>query len=286
VAAIAWSRLSPSTRARVSGLLRLNPQYRSWIAGAAPEKQDQIAFLRAATWADAIKKMPQTYISDGPEGGNRPPNAPEAAQNVGYSDHFMHRYWHYIDHAFSSDGTPLSGPDVPNARTQIAAFRAALASDAPDDIKSYDLVWLLHLVGDVHQPLHAMSRFTRTQPNGDRGGNDVRILCGGACSATLLHSFWDGVVGGRLVLDAQEVIDAAAAIAEPDPALSGIADEEVWIGESFALARTIAYADPIGAGEGPFALSDDYKSRALGVARQRIALAGIRLANLLNAALR
>ena len=47
-------------------------------------------------------------------------------------------------------------------KTQIVAFRKTLGdSGASDELKSYDLVWLLHLVGDVHQPLHATTRFNQ-----------------------------------------------------------------------------------------------------------------------------
>jgi S1/P1 Nuclease len=43
--------------------------------------------------------------------------------------------------------------------TQIAVFRKTLADKTiSDDIRSYDLAWLLHLVGDVHQPLHATAQ--------------------------------------------------------------------------------------------------------------------------------
>src|ERR1700730_12872831 len=61
---------------------------------------------------------------------------------------------------------------VVNVQTQIPMFRSALraTSGASDDVRSYDLVWLIHLVGDVHQPLHTTSRFTHEQPKGDAGG--------------------------------------------------------------------------------------------------------------------
>ena len=42
-----------------------------------------------------------------------------------------------------------------------------ILAEADDDVKSYDMVWLLHLVGDVHQPLHATSRFSAASPQGD-----------------------------------------------------------------------------------------------------------------------
>jgi S1/P1 Nuclease len=282
VAQVAWGRLEPAVRMRVAQLLRLNPQYVAWTVTVAPEKRDQIAFLRAATWPDFIKSAPH-YIKDGPEDGNRPPPGPEAAQNIGYADRFMHKYWHFIDEPFSTDGTRLEPPTTPNAQTQIALFRKTLASPwVSDDVKSYDLTWLLHLVGDIHQTLHATSRFSADLPHGDNGGNSEKISCGG-CPETSLHWFWDDAPGVND--NPEEVIGAAKMLPDADPRQGAVRDENSWIEESFELAKQVVYQPPIGAGTGPFALTDTYKATAAQLARQRVALAGVRLANLLNTAL-
>jgi hypothetical protein len=178
VAAVAYDQLAPATQARVDHLLTLNPYYKRWLAkllpGVSKSQQSKMVFMLAATWPDAIK-MDRTYKNDGTEGGDRP-SGPEASQNVGYSDHLRHKYWHFVDRPFSQDGTALEDPSTPNAQTQIAVFRAVLASDSPDELKSYDLSWLLHLVGDVHQPLHCTSRFSQGEPHGDAGGNRGQAL--------------------------------------------------------------------------------------------------------------
>src|SRR6185437_15260252 len=99
-----------------------------------------------------------------------------------------------IDLPFSTDHTPLVQPATPNVQTQIALFVKTLASaSASNELKSYDLVWLLHLVGDVHQPLHTTSRFTHSQPQGDEGGNLVS-LCEKPCRQEL-HAYWDNLPG-------------------------------------------------------------------------------------------
>jgi len=159
VAAFAWSKLDPTIQNRATALIKLNPMYQDWIKDVPASDRDQVAFVRAATWPDPIKRS-HDYHSDGPNGGDRPPPEPQASQNIGYADHFMHKYWHFVDIPFSPDGTALEQPPSPNAQTQIAALRKALSDPmSSDDLKSYDLVWLLHLIGDVHQPLHATSRF-------------------------------------------------------------------------------------------------------------------------------
>src|SRR3954465_9489189 len=148
VAAVAWAKLTATARAEATRLIKLNPLHDSWVMGVRARDRDRTAFVTASTWPDIIKSL-SDYQSDGPDRGNRPPPGPEASQNIGYSDHLRHKYWHFIDEPFSPDGTPLQPPDVPNAQTRIADLRAKLATpSAPgtqdDNIRSYDLVWLLH----------------------------------------------------------------------------------------------------------------------------------------------
>jgi hypothetical protein len=277
VASIAYNDLTPAVRKKVAPLLKLNPDYKLWIKGVAKANQANIAFVRAATWPDAIKSE-KGYTNDGEH-----PTGPNAGANIGYSDKLMHRYWHFIDEPFSPDGTPLVQPLTPNAETQIAVFRKTLASaEAGAALKSYDLVWLMHLVGDVHQPLHSTSRFTHDLPLGDSGGNLV-VLCAKPCKNEL-HAYWDDILGtGKSPTAA---IAKAGALPAPDPALAAVSDESQWVQESFHIAEQSVYASPIGIGAGPFATNAAYKSAAITVADHQIALAGARLASLINTALR
>jgi hypothetical protein len=55
VAEVAWKHLTAASRARVSQLLLLNPNYPTWIANVPAAKQKQVAFVMAATWPDFIK---------------------------------------------------------------------------------------------------------------------------------------------------------------------------------------------------------------------------------------
>jgi hypothetical protein len=277
IAAVAFDKLEPSVRGKVATLLELNPDYQAWTAGVPDADRDRTAFVRAATWADDIKRRPD-YIKDGNH-----PSGPHAADNIGYVDKHVHGYWHFIDFPFSPDHTPLQVPAEPNALTQIAAFRDTLAGPASQETKSYDLVWLIHIVGDAHQPLHATSRFTSGLRNGDSGGNEEKVCVSLDCGLKL-HAFWDGVLGDRgSVADATA---AAALLPVPDPAAAAIADPRAWFKESFGLAQEAVYTPAIGDGHGPFTLDAEYQGRALAIAKNRAALAAARLANLLNAALR
>jgi hypothetical protein len=251
-------------------------------AGTSAKKKRMMLFMIAATWPDQIKGD-GLHHPDGPAGGNRPPNDGTAAANIGYSDTAMHKYWHFIDEPFSPDGTTLQNPSVPNAETQIAAFRAVLASNSPDPLKSYDLVWLLHLVGDVHQPLHCTSRFTHGQPNGDDGGNGVTIRDGSVTKK--LHAFWDGLLGTSSA--PQAGVTVGQTLPAVNAGLAGNLDPRVWITESFTAAKSNAYKQPpIGIGSGPFTIPSTYRNAARTLAKQRVALGGARLANILNNELR
>jgi hypothetical protein len=182
VAAVAYQKLNQATKDRVDALLLLNPDRDNWFdlipATASAPKRKRMIFMIAATWADRIKSDPD-YHTDGTHNGNRPPNDPSASQNIGYDDLARHKYWHFVDLPFSDDNTTLPSVPTPNAGTQIAKFRAVLNSVSNDPsvekLKSFDLSWLLHLIGDVHQPLHSTTRVTATDLDGDDGGNGVKL---------------------------------------------------------------------------------------------------------------
>lgn len=283
VAASAYDQLTPQIRDKVTVLLSLNPQYATWVAGISQDEKPRVAFLRASRWPDDIKRDP-AYEEDGRDGGNRP-SGRNAGRNIGYADKLMHKYWHFIDLPFSADGTALGDPPTPNAKTQIVLFRKTLKSPAArNDLKSYDLVWLIHLVADVHQPLHAASRVDKEHPEGDAGGNGV-LVCSAPCQRQeKLHAFWDHILGG-VSTDTAAAIEHAKHLPAADPQLASVGDEAVWVRESFEAAQAWVYASPIGVGAGPYEVTDGYVSAARDLAAQRAALAGARLAHLLNEAL-
>jgi hypothetical protein len=292
VAYVAYQRLTPATKARVRGLLKLNPDYAAWDqqvpAGASADDHDQRIFMIAATWADDIKGDSK-YTDDGPD-----PNTPGGAsssQNIGYTDLFRHRYWHFIDTPYYIDGTSGYAVPTPNAQTQIAAFRAVLASTQSDDLKSYDLVWLLHLIGDVHQPLHATTRVSAAEAKGDAGGNNVKLM---GDAASNLHSYWDDLPGAdcNFCSNKAHCVDRAIVLGkslQPAAVKTGHnTDADQWILESFKYAETAAYKTPIASADGPYTIvpGSKYERAALALANKRVALAGARLAEVLNAELK
>ena len=282
VAYVAYQQLTPAKKIRVAALLKKNPYYNTkWKAlipvGTPADQRDLMLFMIAATWPDEIKEKGSVYQND----GDTPPTDGTAWTNTGYNDLKQHRYWHFIDTPFTQDNTaPLAAIPSPNAETQIAIFRQTLISGKSDPLKSYDLVWLLHVVGDVHQPLHATTRISAGELGGDHGGNFVKLND----PSKELHFFWDGLPGD--VLDPSAALTAAIAygktLAPADPVLAKKMDAADWINESFAIAETSVYSDPIGTGHGPFTITPAYKEKAQKIAAERVALAGARMANVIN----
>ena len=285
VAAASYQQLTPHAKARVNTLLRMNPQYhewRGWVPTTASKAdKDMMVFVIAATWPDQIKGDP-AYTSDGSENGNRPDGSPDPSANRGYDDMLMHKYWHFVDTPFAQDGTALPPIPTPNVQERIALFRSVLNSTSADPLKSYDLTWLLHLVGDVHQPLHCATRVSSSEPRGDSGGNSVKLNCPGCASK--LHAFWDDLPGTGKTVQAvlQPAIKAAKRLPAADPTRAAKSDAKDWVAESFQAAQQTVYRPPVLDGNGPFTLTSAYKRAARKLAQQRVALAGARLANLLN----
>ena len=284
VAFVAYKQLDPTVRKRADALLKLNPSFKHWLTMIPPSvpaaDRNLAIFMIAATWPDQIKSDP-TFHDDGTQDGNVP-NGPSSSQNTGFSDKLRHKYWHFVDLPFA-DPASLPVPTVvtTNAQERITLFLSVLNSSAADPLKSYDLAWLLHIIGDVHQPLHAATRITTGDADGDDGGNGVKITCAPTpCKMPKLHSVWDGLLGAQE--DVAIAMTTAKGLPPADPKRAAILDEAMWITESFDLAKTVVYAAPVGPGSGPFTLSSKYNTTARRVGRAQAALAGGRLAAVLN----
>jgi S1/P1 Nuclease len=312
IAYVAWQQLTEPTKERVLVLLKKVPTlhedsgdipgFLDWVSqlplGLSPAQQNMFLFMRAATWADSIKHH-------GLIDSDTPPADITTEVNIGFSDDHSHGYWHFIDTAFASDEESVPATPKPNVVTQIAALRTDIASNEGEVLKAYDLVWLLHLVGDIHQPLHASVRFNGG--DGDLGGNLVKIKLPVAMQAKFkcppskttpreLHAFWDDLPGScpaDTALPFAVTYAKALPLLLSDTALPGAdkvtdIDPADWASDSLAIAEKDAYAAPIGAGLQPddgtagYLITQTYYSQASSDARDRITLAGARLAKLLN----
>jgi hypothetical protein len=159
---------------------------------------------------------------------------------------------------------------------KIADFRAVLTDpNTPRAERRKALRFLVHLVQDMHQPMHVGDRR-------DRGGNDLQVRF--FDDGSNLHRVWDSGLIGRAFPDESSLLRDLTALAGAEAA-SAWSDGSVedWADESLAAARD-AYRDPVtGRDLRPGAkLGSAYQSANLPVARRRLAQASVRLAAMLN----
>ncbi|OKO83568.1 S1/P1 nuclease [Bradyrhizobium sp. NAS96.2] len=284
IAYLAYKQLDPVVKERADALLKLNPDYAVWTAGAPAGAEKEYAFVHAATWADDIKTKEDYYDDQVTD---------TTAKQITPYGHLKHSYWHYKDTLYSPDGTTLPAPDPVDAVTQLKTMIAKLpaSANASEIMRSYCLSWTLHLVGDLHQPLHAVARYTAQIPDngGDRGGN-LEMVIPATGQTVLLHAYWDGIFGGYAsvagaITDADDKFNGLKNVT-PDAAKVSNLDPDTWAQESFELAKQAAYAAPIRNDKTPVQLTRDYETNARNVARSQAALAAARLANLLNGTLK
>jgi hypothetical protein len=289
VAEIAWRNLTPGVRAKVLELLKQHPHFAKRLDSPEPNSEPVDyalrVFARASTWPDMMRSA---------RGDEKP---------------YHHSEWHYIDFPIIPEGTdkekltfPPQGdklePGKPpeNILQALEWCQERLKNpDAPAPEKAVALAWLEHLVGDLHQPCHTAGIFSNDYPAGDHGGNLFMVKYHG--NVTNLHTFWDELLGGYM---SYKLVDAVTdKVIEEHPRASlekelAVTKTTDWAAESFALAREAVYGggklkgvtrDVSTADKGATTpdLPEKYDETAREAARLRVALAGYRLANLINA---
>lgn len=277
VARIAWDHMTLQARAHAIQILQgaaIDTRLRPFSATLS-EQQQIDAFLAAATWPDDV----------------RPPDSRSTKYHI-RDRHFTDLFWRQ-----NFDFGPVlssTHPEADELLHDIPQLEAELAG--PDREKAaVALAWLIHLVGDIHQPLHASGRITPVDPNGDAGGTlfCIRQPTSNGCEGRHLHSIWDGSVTGRFPKLAGETDDhflgrvsRLIVLRHPRTQFAGEIGQTTfreWAQASVRIAQDSAYRKPLVRNHPP---SDGYRADAFRAARPRIALAGYRLADLLNQALK
>ena len=273
IAEIAYERLTPQARARVDQMIRDHPDYKDIFTKGAPldpAARARYSFVQAAPWPDLLRGDMRFYDEASPD-AHPTPLLP------GFPDMMRHLTWHYFDKGISGDGTPVIEQPPPHLMTELPRLLAEIATSDSRQA-AYDLPWLEHLVGDVHQPLHLTSRFLKSQPKGDAGGNFVFVE-----PNRNLHSLWDDAAAPR-DLSYDDIVRYAREItADYPPVNPPSLDPIAWAAESLEQDKSAVYTFGLetGSKEHPLILPPLYEQRAKNIARQRVALAGYRLAEVL-----
>jgi hypothetical protein len=183
----------------------------------------------------------------------------------------------------AADPVASQGPAHDCIVNKVSEFTAELANPAtPAAERLLALKFLIHFVGDMHQPLHDVD-------NHDKGGNCVLLSLGGPRTVNL-HTYWDTTVVQGLGDDPQAVADTLTRRITPEnKATWEKGDPQAWALESFNIARTAVYT--IGSQPGctldpsPLSLPPGYDAAARETVSTQLEKAGVRLAAVLNRAL-
>ena len=176
--------------------------------------------------------------------------------------------WHYVTVKEGDRYGPADAPKEGDAITAHKRFTATLRDGkAPLEDRRLALRFIVHILGDLHQPLHAGG-------GNDRGGNDVKVTFFG--QATNLHSVWDSGLIEQRALSYSEYANWLSRSITPaqfiDWSASGPA---TWVRESIALRKTIYPAEAD--------LSWDYAYQHRAELDDRLRRGGVRIAAYLNA---
>ena len=250
VASIAYRNVAPATRSRIDALLR---QQRLLETPTCPARTIE----QASVWADCVKQL-------GPR--------------------FSYAYsWHYqnvdvcrpfVLKPACKDGNCVSAQIERNAK---------LLQDPKVPVRErvMALAFLVHFVGDLHQPLHAGDR-------SDLGGNQALASYGAYAPEKLnLHSIWDGYLAERAISTPPSPVRVYSAAEKATMQAGSVED---WSRESWQVAHDSVYAVANGgdacAPAGTRATLDQATiEKLVPVAKLEVERGGLRLARLLDEAL-
>lgn len=295
-AQVAVEYLDPGVRERLVGILRGHPRFNEDFLDEVPgfiDTGDELEFDtwllgQAAFWPDIARGLPR-----------------------GERGRYHRGNWHYIDGAWVRGAAMTQGnayvgidpfPDVPGSEASAIRSEAdvdnvvvaldynmRLLSDPTTEAgrRAVALCWVLHLAGDIHQPLHTGSLYSAELfDSGDAGGNGVDTDGGN------LHAVWDRALREQGILDSVDSITNALQSMDLNEIESEPLDWTLWMDESRRLLTSVVYPEAIereiltaesaGRDLREIELSEGYLAGMRRLSEQRLGLAGIRIAQLFN----
>ena len=289
IADIAWRTMDYDSQFKAYTILQWHPRYKEDFLEKMPEHvrngvgklKARWLFQQAAVWPDMLRSLPEK----------------ERAKYHRGKSHYIY-YPTYLDPAHASKidlskvnlthghGTKFtSDKNAWNLSQALYAHINGYSDESrTNGQRAINLCWLIHVVGDAHQPLHSTAMFTpHLFPKGDHGGNLINVAGGGN-----LNSTWD-----RLLPNAETIaeVDGAATklLKELNLEFNEVTDTPLdwWLKQSLELAQEFAYdrevraairaAEANGDEEVTVKLSKEYLQAAGTIARRRVVEAGWRL---------
>ncbi len=279
IAYIAWSQMSPEARERAFNILMSAPEDADlsvfYLQDSRPaEIKRRELFMLASTWADIVRDR----------------------KFKARMEKYHRSNWHYDDTFWTTENGQmkvLPNPDEEGGKAveKLTEFDKALKNAAvSDEEKAIALAWILHLGGDIHQPLHTSARITELEPKGDQGGNLFLLTPKDTPreKSENLHWFWDSILG-RIVprkdmSDTQYIPLLGDSIMNKYPQGEmqnrlEIGNFRQWQQEGVKLAMTEVFSSDLIRYETP---SAKYRRNAFEVSEEQMALAGYRLGAMLE----
>jgi hypothetical protein len=212
-------------------------------------------FIASSTWADEVRsRRTETYN------------------------------WHFVDIPYGANSYDAARDCKVSVRGDCIIAELTRAQHAIGDTtlskdqRTDALKFLIHFVGDLHQPLHAID-------NHDKGGNDVHVTIAGR-RTTNLHSVWDSVVINSRGMGEEAYANSLIEDLNVHPVPPGPIDYIAWVQSVHEIAVKEAYTYPgfstTGPPSGTVPLGDSYVTKAQRVVDRELVLAGVRLAMILN----
>lgn len=245
IANIAYQNLKPEVRTKVDTLV-------SFFQKEYPEVD---SFIKLSCWPDMIRSQNITTFVD----------------------------WHYINVPFSDDGTPLKNiVDKHNVVWAINNVEKVVKySHVNIHERARFLAFLGHFLADIHQPLHTVSRVSVENPDGDKGGNLYHVKYNGA--KMNLHQLWDKGLG---LYESNQTVEHAKAISQSITTHyphnyfgEKLYDFNLdnWTKDGMQTSKQYVYKTP--QNQTP---SAEYMMAGKKIVEQQTALAGYRMATILN----
>ena len=275
VAAQAFHELSPEQRQKVTEILRNHSEADKWEK-EVPENdatldEGLVLFMGASKWPDEIK--------------------------FGHSE-WNHRAWHYVDHPVRPEGPLFESSPAPQDDIVFAIHQCVKNLKDPKvsaKDKANWLSWLIHITGDISQPLHCCTLVNDDfhAPEGDRGGN-LFFVRAGSGKGIPLHKMWDDAGGTSKGFHTKllrgyvnEAIQLGSEFKrEGLVELQENTTPEAWARESWQIAVDQVYLRGQlqygkNADTAPL-LPEGYTKNLKAISQRRLALAGFRLADLIR----
>lgn len=291
VAELAWRQLSKKERQAASDLLKHHPHYDTLLASRVPAgvATHEWVFLMAAVWPDMVKQSK--------------PGRPPKDESITKYDVYPHAIGYPFVRPADSNFASLKDFYIatPNAEMALSNSIATLKNrKASAHDRAVSLCWTLHLMGDLHQPLHAATWVRKDKKEWDGLGGNYYVLDphrNPPIKPIHLHAFWDELGG----LDSPSSYATVSALADQLEVQKEIKSSirkdyrahktiPAWVQESYRLAVNFAYAEDrvqfahkedLASGKVAESsipvLTEEYINGARDIAYRRILLAGWRL---------